>query len=31
MVKIIKTVVNEILKNDIDCYTKYVNNFVQNR
>ena len=26
-----KTVVNEILKNDVDCYAKYVNNFVQNR
>ena len=31
MVKIIKRVVNEILKNDIHNYTKYVDNFVQNR
>ena len=25
------SIANEILKNDIDCYTKYVNNFCKNR
>ena len=26
-----KTIANEILKSDIDCYTKYINNFCSNR
>ena len=27
----LKTIVDEILKCDIDCYTKYINNFCSNR
>ena len=26
-----KNIVNEILKSDIDCYTKYINDFCSNR
>ena len=25
-----KSIVDEILKNDIDCYTKYINNYCSN-